>query len=439
MARNIGTVTAFRVTEVEPNSTFGQAQLLPLGTGAGDRNTIDVAGQLTLANPATRTFADVDYFAVDLEAGDILDIATLGSVGAVDVFYAPNQPWFGAEIDASLGGTAYPYASPLQTLGDITIAQTVPVTGRYYIQLSVGAIEGSYTMGLRAYRPVMEQAPIGQKQVLYLDFNGASYLRSEFDPAVTGVARLSPLSSFLQGWGLDANDENLLIDKIIAVVEENFNQDLAIKGNNGFFDTTGIAGQFGVDIRNSRDDADMYGIDPYYSRVIVGGTVTESGVDTIGLASSIDVGNFDTNETAFVLLDQIDDFILPIAFTASHTVMDTISRFVGNVVTHEAGHYFGSWHQDNSNPLVSMMDQGGDIIGFTDAGLDIRFLERLTITTPISLTISSLPTKVLRTAEKTPSMRWPLISRPVNWEVESLEPFTAMPIAMARRILVKVD
>lgn len=373
MARNVGTVNAFRVAEVEPNNTFATAQVLPLGTGQGQRDTIDVSGQLNFGTLTPRVFPDVDYFAVDLKAGDILDIATFGSVGAVDVFYAPNQPWFGAEGDASGAGTFYPFESPLQTAGDITIAQTVPRDGRYFIQLSVGATEGSYTMGLRAYRPVMEQAPIGQKQILFLDFDGASYLRAEFDPTQNGVARLSPMSSFLAGWGLNASHENILIDKIVAVVEENFNGDLSARGNNGFFDRTGVPGHFGIEIRNSRDHVDEFGINPYVSRVIIGGTVDEAGVETIGLASSIDIGNFATAETAFMLLDAIADEIIPFEVAPGFTILDTISTFIGNVAAHEAGHYFGAWHQDNSNALVSLMDQGGDFAGFTNLGPDEIF------------------------------------------------------------------
>lgn len=372
MARNIGSVNAVQISEVESNNTFGTAQVLPLGTGPGQIDTIDVSGRLTAADFATRRLQDIDYYALDLQAGDILDIATIGSVGAIDVFYSPNNPWFGAELDASFVGTTYPFASPLQTLGDITAAQTVPATGRYYVQLTLGDAEGLYTMGLRVYRPVMEQAPVGTKQVLFVDFNGASYPRSEFDPLQTGNARLSPMSQFIDDWGLRPQDENRIIDRMMEVIHDRF-QWVADNANNGDFAATGIPGQYGFEIRNSRDHVDEYGINPYVSRVIVGGTVAESGVDTIGLASSIDIGNFDTAETGFVLLDSVADLILPIELAPGFTVIDTIATFLANVVVHEAGHYFGAWHQDNANATISIMDQGGDIIGFTQAGPDEIF------------------------------------------------------------------
>jgi hypothetical protein len=33
---------------------------------------------------------------------------------------------------------------------------------------------------------------------------------------------------------------------------------------------------------------------------------------------------------------------------------------VGNVTAHEAGHFFGNWHTDNSSPRVNLMDAGGE-------------------------------------------------------------------------------
>ena len=68
--------------------------------------------------------------------------------------------------------------------------------------------------------------------------------------------------------------------------------------------TAAVDGRFRV--LNSRDDADPFG-QPNVSRLIVGGTVDESGIDTIGIAQSIDPGNFDTEETALILLDYVSE------------------------------------------------------------------------------------------------------------------------------------
>ena len=65
---------------------------------------------------------------------------------------------------------------------------------------------------------------------------------------------------------------------------------------------SGLNQRFRLRILNSRDHADPFG-KPNVSRLIVGGTIAESGIATIGIAQSIDPGNFATEETAVVLLD----------------------------------------------------------------------------------------------------------------------------------------
>ena len=66
-------------------------------------------------------------------------------------------------------------------------------------------------------------------------------------------------------------------------------------GNNPTFD---------IEILNSRDDPDVFG-DPDVSRVIIGGTQAQLGITTIGIAQSVDPGNFDLSEDSVVLLDRL--------------------------------------------------------------------------------------------------------------------------------------
>ena len=63
---------------------------------------------------------------------------------------------------------------------------------------------------------------------------------------------------------------------------------------------SGLNPDFRIRILNSRDHRDPWG-NANVSRVIVGGTIAESGIDTIGIAQSIDPGNFETEESALVL------------------------------------------------------------------------------------------------------------------------------------------
>jgi hypothetical protein len=78
-------------------------------------------------------------------------------------------------------------------------------------------------------------------QTLFVDFDGATV-----DPAIfgglPGGATLSPLSSFLAGWGLAPGDESDLIDAILAVIEENLSTDMRVLGLNGDFDVSNIPG-----------------------------------------------------------------------------------------------------------------------------------------------------------------------------------------------------
>ena len=63
---------------------------------------------------------------------------------------------------------------------------------------------------------------------------------------------------------------------------------------------------FGLTILNSLDHNDPFG-QPNVSRVIVGGTIAELGIPTLGIAQSVDVGNFNPEESAVVLLDLLSN------------------------------------------------------------------------------------------------------------------------------------
>ena len=121
---------------------------------------------------------------------------------------------------------------------------------------------------------------------------------------------------------------------------------------------------------NSRDDADPFG-QPNVSRLIVGGTISQSGIPTIGIAQSIDPGNFETEETALILLDVVSD---PPTADDPDDIDPSLNAYIrpgsnrvrfvgtalGNIASHEAGHFIGSWHVDQFNDVLNLMDQGGN-------------------------------------------------------------------------------
>ena len=80
-----------------------------------------------------------------------------------------------------------------------------------------------------------------------------------------------------------------------------------------------------------------------------------------------------------------DDPSLNTYLTPASDQIGFIAQAVGNVVSHEAGHFFGNWHVDQFNDQPNLMDQGGnfpllfgvgpDGIGGTADDADVDFGE----------------------------------------------------------------
>ncbi|MCC6511851.1 MAG: cadherin-like domain-containing protein [Pirellulaceae bacterium] len=353
-----GTQGATSLSEVEPNSQRFQAQFLPLGTGSAQFNNVSVLGTL----PAVAGVFDEDYYAFDLKAGDILDASLNATRPNFDLSILDSA---GVEIAVTLlpvGAATYPVSSPLGRAGAASGSIVIPADGRYFARVSQG--DSPYTLSLRAFRNTFEAENIGTKQKIFLDFDGATIRRDIFGiPTAAGNARLSPLSSFLAGWGMTPADENMMIDKIIASFTRRFTGSLPANGNNGYFGSSGVAGEFDIEILNSRDHADPWGL-PNVSRVIVGGTVAELLIPTIGIAESIDVGNFDREETAVSLLDGILPTFTLFPRAGTVPLSDFLADAIGIVTAHEAGHFFGAFHTDPTNANNQLMDRGGTLASF---------------------------------------------------------------------------
>ena len=163
--------------------------------------------------------------------------------------------------------------------------------------------------------------------------------------------------------------------------------DLADLGNNP---------NFGINILQNLDPSqpgytivDPFG-DTNISRVIVGGTIAQAQIDTIGIAQSLDPGNFDTEESALVLVDYLADALnlIPIyeddlvglsdadkAAELSRRKTLLVATAFGNIMVHEAGHYLGNFHTDGFNGPAgaNLMDEGpgglGNIIGTGEDGV----------------------------------------------------------------------
>ncbi|SNY40916.1 PPC domain-containing protein [Paractinoplanes atraurantiacus] len=340
------------------------------GGGIGDP-TPPTEGPYTLT--LTSGGVDQDFFAVKLKAGDVIGGSVKGSATYLTVYDTVPREVHGSDQDASY---IYPVDSPLPAGGNAVTDYVATKAGWHYIGVASGS--GAYDITVEAYRPVLQGAkPV---QTLYLDFDGARVNTGVFGGP--GNRDLTAFSAFLTSWGLTRADEDAVIDAVVAGVTENIKTDL---------EQSGLNSRFKIKIANSKDNADVWG-KANVSRVVVGGTIEESGVDTIGIAQSIDPGNFETEETALVLLDVLSApagdsaASLNTYLTPQSDRIRFVAQALSNVISHEAGHFFGDFHTDNQDAIPNLQDAGGtgfatlfgvgpDGVGGTADDIDVDFGE----------------------------------------------------------------
>ena len=320
------------------------------GSGSGGAATGPYSVQLTVFLP------DVDYYEFFLHPGDVLGASLAGSAETMKVYNTYGQQRIGSDLDASY---IYPEASPLPGGGNAVAAYVAERAGWYAVRLQDGV--GDYELTVEGYRPGPESGTA--VQTIFLDFDGARLNTAIFGGP--GVRQLSPLSDFLGRWGLPGGAEADMIHRITAIVQRLIRTELLEQGLND---------RVGVRVLNSLDHPDVWG-KPNVSRVVVGGTVEESGVPVIGAAQSIDPGNFEREETAMVLLDILsgpaaDDTSLNFYLRPASATRQFVARAVGNAVAHEIGHLLGSFHVDQFNAAGNLMDQGGNLPLFVGVGAD---------------------------------------------------------------------
>lgn len=306
---------------------------------------------------------DIDCYGLNLEPGDMFGADLQGAGTRVELFLADGELQMG-----STGSAAgfYPAANPLPG-GNVTIDFVTFESEQHGV--CVQGNVGNYSLELGVFRQILEDSD--DKQILFIDFDGADIDTSIFSGGGGGPSTLSPLSDFLANWGFAPSDEDVLIDAIIASVEESITADLSQQSNPSF----------DVEIRNSRDHADTFGIDPNVSRLIVGGTIAESGISTIGIAQSIDPGNFEPGESALILLDLLSapvgnpNSLNQFAISSGSSKINLVAIGLANITVHEAGHYLGNWHTENSSAGAgpSIMDRGGNLPGTVGVGSDLTF------------------------------------------------------------------
>lgn len=370
--RNVGAVQSVLVFESESlgesglNDSIFEADFLPLGTGQGQQDTIDITGTLPirLGNSGPFVSADVDSFSFDLRGGDILDVATLGAAGSYAVRDSTGQIIFGSQVPGEDDRPYIPTTRPIQNRGNALGAVVIPEDGRYFLTISANDSSLRYTTGLRVYRPVSESLAVGDVPILYLDFEG-DVIDANFggeDAPGNNFIRIPSLAESLGILGVELGDDRTANRLIQSIVDETIRifEDLVQTGSNGDFEVTANPGDYGIRILNSRDHFGQISTnDPRVTRMMIGGTGEDIGADGVFGYSFLDIGNFNLSQLGFFALDAFVDLANQTPIAPGSSRLDVIAKFLGSVIAHEAGHSYGMSHTDNTNSIGTLSDAGG--------------------------------------------------------------------------------
>jgi hypothetical protein len=363
----VGGYGAFWPTDpfVSGSGDIGQGRF-----GGYSKGTYDISIALTQA--------DKDYYVFNLQRGDIFGAAYLGEAGGALLSVRSKD-------DAELVSTPFytnfsPSTSPLPSVGQTTLNYTVEKSGQYAIEVSAGL--GSYRLELFASRPRLE-LETETKQVIYIDYSGGAVdLEPILGPLgtilgpVPRIANHTPFAAFLPNWGLSNTPEDVMriTGRILEEVQENLDTDFNSPPPNPNHDIVitdnlrlGMDNELGPDFDGTSFSKD--GINYKVSTVEVSGTQRESGINTIGIAQSIDPGNFNLEEISLLLLDvlsrpatgtsaNVNFRINDIVLAPGKTREDAVVTVLANIIAHEVGHYLGNWHVDGFSEEQSLMDEG---------------------------------------------------------------------------------
>lgn len=373
--------------EIEPNDIGWQAQTVPVSSSIGDEIDATVKGSIEQGD-------DVDFYRIFVNKGDVVGLAVTTNRDPYD-----SRPDLGLDPVVAVcdltedvlvkndddGGitSIYPPSSPLPRIEtpyylpyrwDSALSWIAPETGDYLIRVTSfeSSRRGDYELKIVLRRPAHEHQAVGATQIIFLDFDGVENFNAvEVFGYGWYLTDLSPMRDFLSGWGLTIADEAAVVDAVVAVFQERLDN-IRRADLNGDRDVDSVDGHMDVEIRNSRDHADPWG-QLNVTRIIIGGSMYELGIPTLGIAQSIDPGNFAPEETAVVLLDYLSDpdptnldSINAIPRAPNFSMVDAVGRVVGAIAAHEAVHTLGLWHTDNSNDVACLIDAGGN--GIADEG-----------------------------------------------------------------------
>lgn len=342
---------------------------------------------------------DLDIYTFHLRKGDVLGAAARGD-GTPTVGFITRE----GELEKGVSGfgSFAVQESPLPVDGNTVIDYIVEQTGQYSVAISNSV--GDYELELGVYRSGFER-DTNRIQLIYLDYNGGPVSKEPWFgfPLITDH---TPFSGFLPAWDLPDGEQDIRritaritdetrdnLERELARSEENPNLGVVVLGNDG----TGVPTWIEPYIEEG--SFDLFGFTFEISVVEVSGTINESFISTIGIAETIDPGNYAANESALVLLDILSapasgisaDFTFSlndVELAPWASKEDLVVVALGNIISHEVGHYIGNFHTDGFNPQQNLMDEGpgglfnlagigeSGIFGAPD-GLDVKFFDDL--------------------------------------------------------------
>ncbi|MEL6868327.1 MAG: hypothetical protein AAFO81_00875 [Pseudomonadota bacterium] len=325
--------------------------------------------QFTLRAFPTGTGA-TDVYKFRMNKGDVLGVAArVDGSPTLEIFNAAGEFEKGV---TGIGTFAVP-ESPLPIDGTGVIDYVAEASGMYSIALSGGF--GAYEMDIALRRPGL-QIQRDSVQLIWLDYNGGPVDKAPWFgfPFVTDH---TPFRDFLPAWGLPNSDDDIrrITSAVTAGVRDNLLTDLKESGINKRIDVV-VAGNDGTGVTSMLENLvdqgsfEINGVTYEVSVVEISGTISESFISTIGIASTIDPGNYALNDAALVLLDIISapasggdangSFSLnDVVLAPGITKEEMVAEVVANITAHEAGHYLGNFHTDGVfSTNQNTMDEG---------------------------------------------------------------------------------
>ena len=217
----------------------------------------------------------------------------------------------------------------------------------------------NYALDVTLAETGAQNRPLGTAQTFFLDFDGApaGTLAIPGQGQVTGY---TPLSAFMTRFGLLPGRESQLIDLVVTEFTRIMVDTVRGRSTNSDFAATGIAGDFGIVVLNSRDHGDLSQREDI-STIVIGGTREQAGVFPdpqlafYGTSETVDIGNYDPGDNAIVPLGGFasepngpdTNSIGKVQRAPGIDPIQVVAKVVGQFAAQQAGRLLGVAETDN--------------------------------------------------------------------------------------------